>query len=82
MAKQSAKHRSLKDKDVQQQQQLQQQGEDAIDREKAARVQKLVLQTSLVVAASMVAAYYGVISDKMALAIMAGMCLCLRFFAM
>jgi len=80
MSKQAARQRQPQQQ--QQQQQVQAEGAaDGFDAAKAARTQRLVLQTSLVVAAALVAAYFGVISEKWALGIMVMMSLCLRFFA-
>lgn len=84
MGKQTAKQRHLQQQpDQQQQGPAQQHGSSSSSEEaaKAAKIKTLVLQTSLFVAATVVAAYFGLISDKLALAIIAGMCLCLRFFA-
>jgi hypothetical protein len=80
MGKQSARQRSGQ---VQQQSHQQQQELDNPDFDpvKAAQTKRLVLQTSAMAGMALVAAYLGLISDKLALAIMAGMCLCLRFFA-
>jgi lipopolysaccharide export LptBFGC system permease protein LptF len=80
MGKQSARQRSGQ---VEQQPQQQQQEPDNPDYDpvKAAHTKRLVLQTSAMAMMALLAAYLGLISDKLALAIMAGMCLCLRFFA-
>jgi F0F1-type ATP synthase assembly protein I len=84
MGKQTAKQRQLQQPGQQQQSPAQQHGSSSSSSEEAAnaaQVKTLVLQTSVFVAATVVAAYFGLISDKLALAIIAGMCLCLRFFA-
>lgn len=55
--------------------------EGDVDPLQAARTKTLVLRTAALVAATVVAAYFELIPDKLALGIIAGMCLCLRFFA-
>lgn len=55
--------------------------EGAVDPLQAARTKTLVLRTAALVAATVVAAYFELIPDKLALGIIAVMCLCLRFFA-
>jgi hypothetical protein len=55
--------------------------EGDVDAQKAARTKTLVLRTAVLVAATVVAAYFELIPNNLALAIIAAMCLCLRFFA-
>jgi hypothetical protein len=52
--------------------------EDAV---RFAKTKKLVMQTSAVVAAVMVAAYFQLVPEKFALGIIVAMCLVLRFLA-
>ena len=83
MGKQPARQRQqqLQQQQQQPQQQQQQQQQEQDADAKLARTKRLVLQTSLMVAASLVAAYFGLISDKLALGIMVGMSLVVRFMA-
>jgi Na+/glutamate symporter len=82
MGKQPARQRQQQQQQPQQQPQQQQQQQQEQDADaKLARTKRLVLQTSLMVAAALVAAYFGLISDKLALGIMVGMSLVVRFMA-
>lgn len=83
MGKQGAKQRTAAATASPQRQQQQSAATTTPDDDTArvARVRRLVLQTSLVSAAAFVASWYGLISDKLALAVMAAGCLTLRFFA-
>lgn len=82
MGKQTARQRQLQQQGpTQQQQQASSSPEEGYDPVKAAKAKTLVLQTSAFVALTVVAVYFGLISDKLGLGIIAMMCLCLRFLA-
>jgi hypothetical protein len=57
------------------------QQQDGVDAVRAAKVKTLVLQTSAVVLAAVVLAYFKIISDKLAMAVIVLMYLTVRFFS-
>jgi hypothetical protein len=58
-----------------------QQQQDAVDPVRAAKLKTLLLQTSAVVLAAVVLAYFKLISDKMAMGVIVLMYLTVRFFS-